>query len=226
MHQYRHEHNSTKHYFSENAKISAWVPEQKLAQFFETSTDTLSFSPEQVKEYMKYGFRKIKATVSKKKIIRFENQDYSVTVGAHSFSRHKSTPVQISKYNDKLFIFEPKQDGVLLGEALAQKPFEKPVKSSAHQLEPDELELTIAFLEQHGMVVNRPALIEIHHKGLNLAMAKKIFQLNEKRYTTYVKKMRQPEKRKGAALFNAFLLDCQSHQRRTHVAPYASHGEI
>ena len=27
---YCHEHNTTKHYFSENGKISTWVPEQKL----------------------------------------------------------------------------------------------------------------------------------------------------------------------------------------------------
>jgi len=36
--------------------------------------------------------------------------------------------------------------------------------------------------------------------------------------------MRQPDNRKGTALFNAFLLDCQNHLRKTHVAPYASHG--
>ncbi len=29
-----------------------------------------------------------------------------------------------------------------------------------------------------------------------------------------------------AALFNAFMLDCQNHHRRKHVTPYASHGEI
>ena len=87
------------------------------------------------------------------------------------------------------------------------------------------MELTITFLEQHGMVVSRPALVEIHLKGLTLAMTKNIFQLNQSRYASYIKKIRQPEKRKGEALFNAFLLDCQNYQRRSHVAPYASHGE-
>lgn len=223
---YRHEHNSTKHFFSENGKASSWIPDEKLNDFFATGPEVLTFSPEQVKEYMKYGFKKTKATVSKKKMIRFNNQNYYVTGGADSFSSHKSTPVQISQYNDKLFIFEPKTNGVLLGEALAQKPYEKPVKPSIFLPEPSELELTITFLEQHGMVVNRPPLIEIHHKGLDLVMAKKIYQLNQKRYSAYMKKIRQPEKRKGEALFNAFLLDCQNHQRRIHVAPYASHGDI
>jgi len=226
MEEYRHEHNSTKHYFSEEGKVTAWVPDQKFALFFSTGIDTLTFSSGQVKEYMKYGFQKIKATVSKKKTIRHDNQDYYVTLGVELFSSHKSTPVQISKYNDKLFIFEPKDNGILLGEALAKMPFEKPIESLAVQPEANELDQIIAFLEQHNMVVDCPPLIEIYHKGLSLVMTKQIFNNNQKRYTAYETKMRQPKDRKGLALFNAFVLDCQNHQRRTHVAPYASHGEI
>ena len=174
---------------------------------------------------MKYGFTKTKATVSKKRIIRFDNQHYYVTIGADLFSRHKSTPVQISRHNDKLFIFEPKENGILLGEALAQKPPEKKVESCTEQPEENELEQIMAFLEKHHMVVDRPALIEAYHKGLSLAQTKEIFQHNQKRYETYLKKMKQPENRKGSALFNAFLLDCQNHLRKTHVAPYASNGK-
>ena len=222
---YRHEHNSTKHYFSENGKVSAWVPDHKLADFFRTASDTLTFSPGQVKEYMKYGFTKTKATVSKRRIIRFGNQHYYVTIGADLFSRHKSTPVQISQYNDKLFIFEPKENGILLGEALAQKPPERKVESCTEQLEENELEQIMTFLEKHRMVADRPALIEAYHKGLSLTQTKEIFQHNEKRYETYLKKMKQPENRKGSALFNAFLLDCQNYLRKTHVAPYASNGK-
>lgn len=223
---YRHEHNSAKHLFSENGMVSSWIPDQKLTEFFRAEPEVLTFSSHQVKEFMKYGFTKTKATVSKKKMIRFNNRNYYVTVGADVFSTHKSTPVQISRYNDKLFIFEPKNDGVLLGEAMSQKPYEKPIKLSGCGPEPNELELMTIFLEQHGMVVSRSSLIEYHLKGLTLAMAKNIFQLNKNRYSAYTKKIRQPQKRKGEALFNAFLLDCQNHQRRSHVAPYASYGEI
>lgn len=231
MEEYRHEHNSTRHYFSEEGKVSAWIPDnlkvtrKKFTKFFSTGIDTLTFSSGQVKEYMKYGFKKTKATVSKKKTIRFDNQDYYVTLGVELFSSHKSTPVQISKYNDKLFIFEPKDNGVLLGEALAKKPFEKPIQSSA-ALEANELDRIITFLERHSMVIDRPILIEAYHKGLSLDLTQQIFNHNQKRYLAYSKKMRQPENRKGLALFNAFMLDCQKHQRRIHVAPYASHGEI
>jgi len=224
--EYRHEHNSTKHYFSENGKISAWVPDEKFALFFTTGIDTVTFSSGQVKEYMKYGFKKTKATVSKKKTIRYDNRNYYVTMGADLFSSHKSTPVQISTYDDKLYIFEPKANGILLGEALAQKPFEKTIKSISAQPEANELDQIIAFLEQNSMVINRPSLIETYQKGLTLVETKKLFDHNQKRYTAYIKKMRQPENIKGLALFNAFILDCQNHQRRVHVAPYAFHGEL
>ena len=222
---YRHEHNSSKHYFSENGRVSSWIPNEKLTDFFEAEHEVLTFTPEQVKEYIKYGFKKTKATVSKKKMIRFDNQDYYVTVGADLFSSHKSTPVQISQYNDKLFIFQPTANGILLGEALAQKPCERPTKPLEGDPEPNELELIITFLTQNGMVVGRPALIECHLKGLTYLMAKKVFQLNQDRYAAYMKNIKQPEQRKGEALFNAFLLDCQNHLRRVHIAPYASHGE-
>jgi hypothetical protein len=228
MMEYRHEHNSTRHYFSENGKVVAWVPDKKLADFFTKETDILTFSPEQVKEYMKYGFQKIKATVSKKKTVRYDNRYYYVTIGADLFSSHKSTTVQISTYNDKLYIFEPKDNGILLGEALAQKPFKKPVESSAEAGLPEvnELDRIIVFLEENGMIVDRPSLVDIYQKGLSLGVAKQIYQHNQKRYTIYAKKMRQPENIKSSALFNAFILDCQKHQRRTHMVPYASHGEI
>lgn len=225
MKEYRNEHNSTKHYFSENGKISAWVPTQKLGTFLSKQTDTLTFSSDQVQEYMKYGFRKMKATVSKNKIIRHDNRDYYVTTGADLFSRHKSTPVKISSYNDKLFIFEHGEDGILLGEALACQPFDKPPEPAA-AVEPDELSMIIDFLEQHSMIVERPTLIEIYHKGISLAHVEQIFHHNQARYTAYMKKMRQPEERKGRALFNAFILDCQKSMRRNHVATYASHGDL
>lgn len=223
--EYRNEHNRTKHYFSENGKTSAWAPAQKLGEFLSTQSNTLAFSPDQVQAYMKYGFRKIKATVSKDKTIRHGNRDYYVTIGADVFSRNKGTPVKISRYEDKLFIFEPGKDGILLGEALARQPFDKPKPLAVH-IEPDELSMIMNFLEPHGMIIDRPTLIDVYHKGVTLAQAERIFNYNEARYIAYAKKMRQPEDRKGMALFNAFILDCQKYLRPGHVATYASHGEL
>jgi len=175
---------------------------------------------------MKYGYRKIKATVSQKRTIRHDNRYYYVTNGADRFSRHKSTPVKISRYRDKLFIFEPGEDGILLGEALAKKPFDRPPESESPLSKPDEFDMIILLLEKHDMAIDRPVLIEVYHKGLTLHRAKQVLEYNQSRYTDYIKKIRQPEVRKKQALFNAFILDCQKLTNTNHVAAYASHGDI
>jgi len=221
--QYRNEQNQSKHYFSEGGRVDSWIPEQKMTQFLIKQPGTLTFAPGQVQEYMKYGFRKIKATVSKKRAIRYDNQDYYVTIGADLFSRHKSTPVKISSFRDKLYIFEPGEEGVLLGEALACKPFEGPPDID---VPPDELTKIIHFLEQRSMIIDRPTLIEIYHRGIDLQQAKTIYTQNQQRYDTYMKKIRQPVQQKGAALFNAFVIDCHKSMPAGHVAPYASHGDL
>jgi hypothetical protein len=149
-----------------------------------------------------------------------------VTSGADRFSKNKSTPVQISRYKDKLFIFERGEDGMLLGEALAREPFDKPPEPESAPVQPDELDTIIILLEKHNMAVDRPALIEIYHKGLTLARAEQVLLHNQSRYTDYIKKMNQPKTRKNQTLFNAFILDCQKSINTNHVATYASHGDI
>jgi len=223
--QYRSEHNRSKHYFSEKGRVDSWVPEQKMTRFLSAQADMLRFSPDKVQAYMKYGFEKIKATVSKKRTIRHANQDYYVTIGADLFSRHKSSPVKISCFRDKLYIFEPGETGVLLGEALACKPF-KGAPHITDSMPPDEVTRIIHFLEQCRMIVDRPALIEIYHRGIDLKQAKTIYMQNRQRYETYMKKMRQPAQQKGKALFNAFALDCHKSINTCHVAPYAFHGDL
>jgi len=218
---YRQEHNTMRHYFAHNGKTTSWVPAQKLASFL-GKIPTFSFDPSHVKAFMKYGFDKIKATVSKKGTITLNNQKYYVAVGSEHFSRHKSTPVYVSDLQDKLFIFEYKSDGMLIGEALCQKPYEKPAQSTELTFEANEVEQITAFLEQQNMVVERVVLIEKHRKGLTLAVAEEIFNHNKARYGDYTRKLKQSPEKIGTALFNAFILDCERHQRRNHVAPYAS----
>ena len=79
------------------------------------AVETISFSPEHVKELIKYGFEKIKATVSVQGTLTYRKQKYIVVVGAEKFSRHQSTKVYISHVDGKLLIFEYKKDGIFLG---------------------------------------------------------------------------------------------------------------
>ena len=216
---YRQEHNKRKHYFSVNSKISAWAPAEK----FETGLSEnrlISINPNDVKHFMKYGFDKIKATVSKKGTLIFQNRTYYVAVGAENFSRHKSTKVHVSVLSGKLFLFELKEDGLLLGEALCQEPFEKPDKQTP-SMEANEAELIIDYLESKQMVVDRVTLIQIHHKGLTLDITQTIYENNQKRYVAYSNKLRQPETITAKALFNAFILDCERLLCREHVVDYA-----
>lgn len=223
---YRDEHNHTKHHFNENAEIRAWVPSQKLDDFLSNQSQTLSFIPGQVREYMKYGFRKIKATVSSKKVIRHGKRDYYVTTGATLFSSHKSTQVRISKVQDKLFIFEPKEDGILLGEALVRKPFGTGAAPFVPQVPSSELDRIIHLLTEQGMAVDQPVLIDVYHRGISLSLATQILNRNQARYTAYFKKTAPPEATKKTALFNAFILDCQKSLHVNHVPTYASHGDL
>ncbi len=185
--------------------------------------ETFSFNVDDVRHFAKYGYDKIKATVSSKGIITFNNYSYHVAVGAQNFSRHKSTKVYISNLGDKLLIFEYKQDGILLGEALRRQPYEKPTKQAA--AEPNAVELISAFLQEKKMVVDRPRLIDIHLRGLTLDAAKAIYRQNQKRYIAYEIKLRQPETITGKALFNAFILDCERQLSNSPVVEYAPCSE-
>jgi hypothetical protein len=115
--------------------------------------------------------------------------------------------------NGKLLIFEFKEDGILLGEAICQEPFEKPAKTSLARVKENEVERIIDFLCENTMVVDRITIIECHRKGLNLPMAKTIYERNRERYDNYRLKLKQSPQITGMALFNAFILDYSKHQR-------------
>ena len=209
---YRLEHNNSKHCFSVEGKTMSWIPSQKLEAYL-AGVKTISFSAEHVKDLIKYGFDKIKATVSVKGTLTFQKQTYIVVEGAEKFSRHQSTKVYVSAVNGKLLIFEFKEDGILLGEAICQEPFEKPAKTSLARVKENEVERIIDFLCENTMVVDRITIIECHRKGLNLPMAKTIYERNRERYDNYRLKLKQSPQITGMALFNAFILDYSKHQR-------------
>lgn len=219
---YRREHNERKHSFSSNGEIYEWIPNEKFDAAL-CGIPLLSFTNDDVKNFMKYGYRKIKATVSRKGIVIYNKRTYYVATGMENFSRHKSTKVYISDLRDKLLIFEFREDGVLLGEGLCRKPFEKPVHP---QVEANPVELMTDWLESKKMTVDRISLIEIHHQGVTLEIAKLIYEQNRSRYTAYSSKLRQPLKITGKALFNAFILDCQRHLFRDNAVYYTANNEV
>lgn len=210
---YRHQHNDSVHRFSEGGKTQKWVPSQKLAAYL-SDQQTIEFDADHIDGFIRYGFDKRKAVVSTQKTITYDKHKYTVVVGAEKFSSYKSTPVQVSGCNNKLYIFEPKKDGVFLGEALCQQPSAKPksvVEKSEKRLKQNELEQIAAYLENRQMSVDINSLISCYQNGLTFNIAKAVFESNIKRYDKLAGKLQQPD-RAGFVRFNAFVIDYKRYQ--------------
>jgi len=216
---YRREHNDSVHRFSEEGKTQKWVPSEKLTAYL-SDQETLAFDPDHVQGFIRYGFDKLKAFVSTQKTITFDKQKYTVVVGAEKFSSHKSTEVRVSRCDNKLYIFERKEDGVLLGEALCQSASEKPksvVEKSEKRLKQNEVEQIGAYLETKQMSVDMNSLISCYQNGLTSNIAKAVFENNTKRYDRIVAKLHEPD-RAGFVRFNAFVIDSNRYQQK-QLAP-------
>jgi len=214
---YRIQHNERSHRFSVKGKVMSWIPKEKFQQYMHT-VQTIEIKPEYVQDFMKYGFVKKNATVSKKGHITFNNQTY-VVVEKEKFSRQTSTKVVVSEYDGKLLIFENEEDGVYLGDALCQGPSEKPkLKKTKERIESSEIDRIIFFLQEKNMSVHMKTLIKWYRKGLTFTKAKEIYDKNRTKYHQY---NRLPDSKKEIARFNAFIMDCQRHQRKGHNTVYA-----
>jgi len=221
---YRTEHNEKRHRFSDEGRTARWVPKERFDQYI-SGEKTIVFDPADVEGFMRYGFDKKRASVSKARTITYDNQTWYVAKGAEKFSRQKSTTVYVSYVNDKLLVFEYRNDGILLGEALRQGPSKIPqfkAGQTSKRVQLNEVEQIGAFLEKRGMAVNMATLITRHRQGLSLAMAKKTYQKNHARYDTYGVRLKDAPEKLAAALFNAFVMDYDRGNRHDHVAPYAA----
>ncbi len=212
---YRREHNETSHRFSEEGKTQTWVPGQRLREYL-SAQETMEFKPDHLDAFARYGFDKRKATVSAQKTIMYDKHKYSVVVGAEKFSPHKSTPVLVSHYNNKLYLFECRKDGVYLGEALCREPSEKPktaIKKAEKRMRQNEVEQIAGFLENGAMSVDMNTLIACYRDGLTFSIAKAICETNAARYDQLGAKLDDPG-RVGFVRFNAFLIDFKRYHQR------------
>ncbi|MCP3922476.1 MAG: integrase [Desulfobacterales bacterium] len=223
---YRREHNDAPHRFSERGKTQTWVPSQKLQKYL-SEQETLEFDPTDMDAFMRYGFDKKKATVSRDKTIISNKQKYTVVVGTEKFSAYKSTTVKVSHYNNKLYIFDYKDDGICLGEALCQGPSDKPeavTKKADKRLKQNEVEQIAGYLENKEMSVDMNSLISCYHNGLTFNIAKAVFEKNIARYDQLGSKLLDPKK-VGFVRFNAFLIDYRRYHQKEFALPGAKGGE-
>ncbi len=212
---YRRQHNETLHRFSHAGKTRKWVPTQRLREYL-SDQKTMEFNRQHLEAFMRYGFDKKKATVSRHKTIIYNKQKYAVVVGAEKFSPHKSTPVLVSHYHNKLYIFECGKDGVYLGEALCQQASivpESSIKKTEKRLKQNEVEQIAGYLQTNAMSVDMNALIGCYRDGLTYSIAKAIFEANTARYDQLGAKVDDPD-RVGFVRFNAFLIDFKRYHQR------------
>ncbi len=222
MELYRREHNESSHRFSEGGKSQAWVPSQRL-QGYLSDQETMVFDPAHMDTFIKYGFDKKKATVSKDKTIICNKQKYAMVVGAEKFSSYKTTPVKISHYRDKLYIFEDNKDGICLGEAVCQEPSQKPrsvTEKAEERLKKNEVEQICGYLQDKQMSVDMKSLISCYQGGFTFSIAKAIFESNMDRYQQLAAKLQDPN-RAGFVRFNAFMIDVERHRQSHAVLLYA-----
>jgi hypothetical protein len=211
---YRRQHNEAPHRFTERGKTQSWVPGQRLREYL-SDQQTMQFDPDHMDAFMRYGFNKKKATVSAQKTIAYNKHKYTVVVGAEKFSAHKSTPVLVSHYDNKLYIFERGKDGVYLGEALCQPPSKKPtsaIKKAENRLKQNQVEQITGYLENRAMSVDINALIACYRNGLTFSITKAICEANAARYDQLGAKLDDPG-RAGFVRFNAFLIDFKRYHQ-------------
>ena len=222
---YRQSHNEKSHHFSRKGRIQTWSPVKKFNEAMQ-SVKMIEFNPQDIKLLMRYGFEKDKATVSKSGTITYAKCTYTVVQGRELFSTHSSTPVKVSLYEQKLHIFEPKEEGIWLGDALPQvasiKPKHVQEKENA-RLQGNEVEQITCFLKQKGCHVDMTRLINLYHQGLTLAKVNTLFVQHQQRYERYATIVSFDEEKQttGIALFNAFLMDCERSQVPSKPTPYA-----
>ncbi len=148
----------------------------------------IAFEARHVQEFVKYGFVKKNATVSKKGHITLNNQTY-VAVEKEKFSRQTSTEVVVSEYNGKLLIFENQPDGIYLAEALCQGPSEKPqFNPNKDRLKSSEIDRIIFFLQEKNMSVQIKTLIPCYRQGLTFKTATQIYDQNRRKSILVQKK--------------------------------------
>jgi len=217
LEEYRTEHNHRPGKFSVAGERREWRPAERMAEYLD-SVDTFTLTDEDVESFIRYGYEKKKATVQKSGRITFQKQEWKVVDG--DFSRTSSTPVKVSEVNGKLVLFEPKPDGVAIGEAMPVGKYDKPKfveKRQKARIKENEYELVRSFLETAGMVVNEERLLGMYNEGLNLSEAMRMVKENEHRYNN----PRFGEKG-GFIAFNLFISDWLSRKAGATVKPYAA----
>jgi hypothetical protein len=215
---YMKEHNERRRMFSESGRQKSWEPKEKFETYLR-SVETFKFQEVDIEDCLKYGFRKDKATVAPDGRIRFRNCDYKVVIGDF-YGGTKRVKVKVSQYQNKLYIFEPAENGVGIGEAIRIDELvqaERMTKFKKKKLKTNEFEQLVAYLQQQGMTLKKTQLerlTEIYKRGLNADISRKIIKQNQKTYDSYLKTRQFGNLQVGIILFNLFVTHFTEYEKK------------
>lgn len=159
--------------------------------------------------------------------IRYEGRDWSA-VGSGYYGGKSNTKIMVSRFGDRLFVFEPGADGAYLDEAnivgehaKTEKAQERRVERQMGKIKKNEFQLVTAYLEEREMAVNSGWLDVAYREGLTLEKAQDIYERNKLKYHTLIERLRHtmPEK-VGFVVFNQFKGDWE-RLHEADVVPYA-----
>lgn len=209
---YREEHNTRMHNFSEGGITRRWIPAEKLGEYLRT-VECLKFTEADTEKFKAYGYPKTKATVRRDGTLTYKNRQWQTTDARFMGIK---TRVRVSDLGEKLLIFEEKENGMILGSAMAVGPSTKPKfveTRSKDRSQVNDYDLISAYLEKSGMTVNHERLQEMYAKNLRLDQAVEMVTENRERYAG----------KAGFIAFHLFYSDfARAKQAETKVPEYAN----
>lgn len=216
---YKKEHNERYRTFSVYGKQKKWEPKEKLESYL-SNIETFKFNESHIENCLKYGYQKKPATVAANGRIRFDKCDYQVIEG-NFYGGTTRVKVKVSKYENKLFIFETFKDGIYLGEAMLISDTKKPKRTKKLEekiLKKNNLEKLIIYLERRGMTIKNKELerlIELYKQGLNVYIAQQIIDENKETYDKYLKNEKYKSLNVGMLLSNLFFTHYTEYKKRS-----------
>lgn len=218
LEKYRRRHNETARNFAEDGRIVRWKPADRLAEAL-TEFEAFRIAPAHARSYAAYGYPKKKASVSANGRLTHDLAQWKLIEGDF-FRGYKSVRVQISRVGDRLYLFEDRKDGLLIGQAILVGENEEPkfVQKRAEKRRAEtEVERIAAMLERADIPPVMDRLAGLHADGLGESVAEALLKENAERYAAF-----DPEKRWAA--FHVFVTHARekiSENNQPKVAPYA-----
>ncbi|MBF0609469.1 MAG: hypothetical protein HQL61_18200 [Magnetococcales bacterium] len=209
LQEYKALHNTTSHRCTFENTFLKIMPEEIINNYIK-SNKTFRIAENDIEEIHRYSYQKEKVSIIKGRI-QYKNMRYFVTDIMFKNMKARATAV-----NNKLLLFEDKDDGIYLCDALPLKEYtdmEKTKQRIDNKIKKNEMELIIDLFVEYEFTYNNEKLSHLTNEGLTYDIAKDILSKNQIRYAAY---------NKGFIKFNLFITDFITYMKNNKKEK--SHG--